>query len=92
MVVSAAEVPAGEMGVSSAPAAAASAMAAGKAMAAAMSTSVAPAMPAAVASATSAGGRKGWGKGYRSADGCIGLSPGIVQDINPPGCDVRSAV
>ena len=66
--VSAAEVPAGEMGVSSAPAAAASAMAAGKAMApgkamaAAMSTSVATAMPASVATATSAGGRKGWAR------------------------------
>jgi hypothetical protein len=47
-------------------------MAAGKAMAAAMSTSVATAMPASVATATSAGGRKGWGKGYRSADGCGG--------------------
>src|ERR1700759_4816871 len=69
--VSAAEVSAGDVGVSAAPTAAAATEAGmspvstvAAAMAAAMSTSTP------MAAATSAGGRKRWGKGDCSAEGC----------------------
>jgi hypothetical protein len=70
-------------------------------MSAAMSTSMAASMPTPMAAATSAGGRKRWGKGDCSAEGCgggdsdHGLSRhwGVILSGYPSTMrDVRSAI
>jgi len=103
--MSAAMVSAGEMAVAAAPTAAAATEASMTSVSAAMSTSMAAAMstsmPTSMAAATSAGGRKRWGKGDGSAEGCgggdsdHGLSRhwGVILSGYPSTMrDVRSAI
>jgi hypothetical protein len=69
--VSAAKVFAGDMGVSAAPtAAAATETSMSTSVSAAMAAAVPTSVPTSMAAATSAGGRKRWGKGDCSAEGC----------------------
>jgi len=111
--MSAAMVSAGDVGVAAAAATEASmtsvsaamstsmAAAMSTSMAAAMSTSMSASMPTPMAAATSAGGRKRWGKGDCSAEGCgggdsdHGLSRhwGVILSGYPSTMrDVRSAI
>jgi hypothetical protein len=107
--MSAAMVSAGDMGVAAAPTAAAATEASMTSVSAAMSTSMAAAMStsmptpmaAPMAAATSAGGRKRWGKGDCSPEGCgggdsdHGLSRhwGVILSGYPSTMrDVRSAI
>jgi len=103
--MSAAMVSAGDVGVAAAPTAAAATEASMTSVSAAMSTSMAAAMstsmPTPMAAATSAGGRKRWGKGDCSAEGCgggdsdHGLSRhwGVILSGYPSTMrDVRSAI
>jgi len=103
--MSAAMVSAGDVGVAATPTAAAATEASMASVSAAMSTSMSAAMSTSMATsmaaATSAGGRKRWGKGDCSAEGCgggdsdHGLSRhwGVILSGYPSTMrDVRSAI